>query len=64
MMPFIIKPMQFIPRQRRWEECPADMAPTFAVIELTDGGERHVAYGATIAEATTLRDQIARGSKR
>lgn len=63
MMHFIIKPMQFIPRQRRWEECSPEVAPTFAVIELTDDGERRVAYGNTIDEATTLRDQIANSPK-
>ncbi|MDP3611860.1 MAG: hypothetical protein Q8R98_08415 [Rubrivivax sp.] len=58
MPSFIIKPVQYNPRRRVWEPCPAERAPSFAVIELTPNGERPVGYGATREEARNLRDNL------
>lgn len=60
MAEFVIRPVQYNPRQKRWEACPPSRAPSFAVIEKTAGGERAVAYGATREEARSLRDELRR----
>ena len=60
MAEFVIRPVQYNPRLKRWEECPSARAPSFAVIEKTAEGERAVAYGATREEARSLRDGLKR----
>jgi len=58
MAEFFIRPVQYNPRLKRWEECPPSTAPSFAVIERTSEGERAVAYGSTREEARSLRDDL------
>lgn len=58
MPAFIIKPVQYNPRHQRWEACPADRAPAFAVVERTPDGESPVGYAPTREDADRIRNDV------